>query len=238
MTAPRTDLPTLCRTLVANPYFFETVLALLVLNALSLGADATPAVDARYGELIDRFLILSQGLFVLEITVRICAFAPHPQRFFAKPWNAFDFTVVALSLLPAIGSLGILARLVRLLRLVRFVSVSATLQSFVTGRVHALAILLSAMLMLLMFGYIMSLAGFYLFAAHLPGWSDLGTALASVGRLVAFRLPTSAATANRLLSIPVGAVYLVLLYAGLLGVMLVAVSEVRGFRASTAGEAP
>lgn len=234
--AEKIAVPTLCRKLASNPYFFETVLALLVLNALCLGADATPAVAAQYEPIIAGLLILSQAAFVLEITVRICAFWPHPLRFFSKAWNTFDFTVVALSLLPSVGSLGILARLLRLLRLVRFISVSATLQNFVNGRVHGLATLISATLMLLMFGYIMSLAGFYLFAATLPGWSDLGEAVISVANLIAFHLPVSSAKARSLLSIPVGAAYLVLLYTGAVGLIPLAVSEFRGVRGSVARE--
>lgn len=234
--AGKTDVPTLCRKLVSNPYFFETVLTLLVLNALCLGADAMPEVAAQHERIIAGLLILSQTAFVLEITVRICACAPYPLRFFSKPWNTFDFTVVALSLLPSVGSLAIVARLLRLLRLVRFISVSAALQNFVSSRVHGLATLLSASLMLLMFGYIMSLAGFYLFAATLPGWSDLGEAAMNVANLITFRLTFSSAQARTLLSFAVGAAYLVLLYAGALGLVLLAVRELRGVQASAARE--
>ena len=224
----------LCRRLVEDGRLVEAVLAILVLNALCLGAEATPALATNYQGLITGVLVVSQVVFVVEMAIRLCAYAPHPLRFFYKPWNTFDFTVVAISLLPSIGSLGLVARLVRLLRLVRFLSVSATLRTFVSGRGHGLSAVLSTILTVLLFGYVMSLAGFYLFAANLPGWSELSESVASVASLLAFWRPPSAL--HQLLSMPAGAIYLGVLYAGVLALIAASATEVRIHRGTPAGE--
>ena len=226
----------LCRRLVEDGRLVEAVLAMLVLTALCLGAEATPGLATNYGGLISGLLGLSQAVFVVEMAIRLCAYAPHPLRFFLKPWNTFDFTVVAISLLPSIGTLGLVARLVRLLRLVRFLSVSSTLRTFVSGRAHGLSALLSTILMLLLFGYVMALAGFYLFAGRLPGWSELRECVSSAAGLLTFWRPASAAQAHQLLSMPAGMIYLGVLYAGVLVLVALTVTEVRNHRASPTGE--
>lgn len=228
----------LCRRLIEDGRLVEAVLAMLVLNALCLGAEATPALATHYQGLITGILAFSQAVFVVEMAIRLTAYAPHPLRFFLKPWNTFDFTVVAISLLPSIGTLGLVARLVRLLRLVRFLSVSATLRTFVSGRAHGLSALLSTILTLLLFGYVMSLAGFYLFAASLPGWSELRESVASAAGLLAFWRPTSALQAHRLLSMPAGVIYLGVLYGGVLVLIAVSVTELRIHQTRSIAEEP
>jgi voltage-gated sodium channel len=217
-----------CGKLVGRPSFSETGLILLVLTALGLGADATPSIEAQHGDLVSVLLLLCQIGFVLEILIRVGAFAPHPKQFFQRPWNVFDFTVVALSLLPSFFGLGLLGRLLRLLRIVRLVSVSAMLRTFVGGRVEGPAAVLSGILILLIFGYIMSLAGFYLFAAHLLGWSDLAEAGANVVHLLTFWRSTSIETLRQLASEGAGIGYLCVLYLGVLSLVTLTVIELRG----------
>jgi voltage-gated sodium channel len=223
------------RKLVEDGRLVDVVLAMLALNALCLGVEATPALAGSYAGLISGILVFSQAVFVIEMAVRLCAYAPHPLRFFYKPWNIFDFTVVAFSLLPSIGTLGLVARLLRLLRLVRFVSVSATLRTFVSGRAHGLSALLSTILTLALFGYVMALAGFYLFAPTLAGWSDLAQSVMSVIGFLAPWRPGAASLAHQLLTLPAGAIYLGVLYAGVLVLVTLSVLELRIHRATPAG---
>jgi voltage-gated sodium channel len=175
----------LIRTISANEHFPDTVLVLLVILAMAMGAEATPPLAARYGELIGTVLMVLQAAFVIEILIRVLACLPRPQDYFGRLWNSFDFIAVALSLVPVIGGLGLVARLLRLARLVRIVSVSGALRSFSSGRTHGAAALTSAFLMLGLLWYVMALAGFYLFAASSDGhWGSLASGLTNVGRLL------------------------------------------------------
>jgi voltage-gated sodium channel len=175
----------LIRSISANEHFPDTVLVLLVILAMTMGAEATPPIANRYGELIGTLLMGLQAAFVIEILIRVLAYLPRPQDFFGRFWNSFDFIVVALSLLPAIGGLALVARLLRLLRLMRIVSVSGALRSFSSGRTHGAAAVISALLMLGLLWYVMALAGFYLFAASSFGhWASMASGLTNVGKLL------------------------------------------------------
>ncbi|HTB67114.1 MAG TPA: ion transporter, partial [Steroidobacteraceae bacterium] len=132
----------LARRISSNQHFSDTVLVLLVIAALAMGAEATPSIATNYADWIATVLVVVQAAFVAEITIRVAAYWPHPRNFFGKFWNCFDFVVVALSLLPMIGGLGLVARLFRLARLIRIVSVSGTLRSFTTGRTHGISALI------------------------------------------------------------------------------------------------
>jgi voltage-gated sodium channel len=183
----------LARRISSNEHFSDTVLVLLVIAALAMGAEATPSFAANYGDWIATVLIVVQAAFVAEITIRVAAYWPHPRIFFGSFWNSFDFVVVALSLLPMIGGLGLVARLFRLARLIRIVSVSGTLRSFTAGRTHGISVLISAALMIGLLWYVMALAGFYLFAASSQGhWASMASGLTRVGELLVFQDFTAA----------------------------------------------
>ncbi|HEV2701348.1 MAG TPA: ion transporter [Steroidobacteraceae bacterium] len=178
----------LIRTISANEHFPDTILVLLVVLAMTMGAEATPAMAADHGDAIATILTILQVAFVIEILIRVLAYLPRPQDYFGRFWNSFDFIVVALSLVPAIGGLGLLARLLRLTRLVRFVSVSGALRSFSSGRTHGAAALIAGLMMLGLLWYVMALAGFYLFAAASAGhWGSLASGLTNVGKLLAIQ---------------------------------------------------
>jgi voltage-gated sodium channel len=213
----------LIKSVSANEHFPDIVLVLLVILALTLGAEATPSYAANYGDLIGTVLIILQIAFVVEILIRVLAYLPRPLDYFGKFWNSFDFIVVALSLVPAIGSLGLLARLLRLTRLVRIVSVSGALRSFSSGRTHGMAALLAGLLTLGLLWYIMALAGFYLFAASSEGhWASLANGLMNVGRLLVIqRLPQVFAGIGALPS----RCYLAVLYLAELAIFLEVVSH-------------
>jgi voltage-gated sodium channel len=178
----------LARTIAGSEHFFDAVLVLLIIAALCMGAEATASIEENYGDLLATTLDVLQAAFVVEIIIRVVAYSPHPQNYFSRFWNSFDFIVVALSLLPAIGGLGLVSRLFRLARLIRIVSVSGALRNFSSGRTHGISAVASAALMLGLLWYVMALAGFYLFAASEEGhWGSLANGLSNVGYLLTIR---------------------------------------------------
>jgi len=216
-------LLTLIQRISANEHFPDIVLVLLVILALTLGAEATPPIATNYGGLIATVLVTLQIAFVVEILIRVLAYLPRPQAYFGSFWNSFDFIVVAASLVPAIGGLGLIARLLRLMRLVRIVSVAGALRNFSSGRTHGAAALLAGLLSLGLLWYVMALAGFYLFAASSEGhWGSLASGLTNVGTLlVAKPLPQVFAGIDALAS----RCYLAVLYLAELAIFLEAVSH-------------
>jgi voltage-gated sodium channel len=213
----------LIKQINASPHFFDAVLILLVIAALSMGAEATPSMEEAYGNLIAVTLTVIQVAFVIEILLRITAYWPRPQDFFHRGWNSFDFIVVALSLLPAIGSLGLVARLLRLARLVRIVSVSGALRNFASGRLHGTSAVISAVMTLGLLWYVMALAGYYLFSASGNGhWGSMAGGLTHVGQLLLVQHITAVFSGT---DVVVARTYLAVLYLGELAIFLEMVSQ-------------
>ncbi len=117
----RRDAFTRIRAITESDPFEGVVATLIVLNALLLLVELSPAADSWEDEL---WLVYtgSQAVFVAEIVLRVLACGPRVGAFFKDPWNLFDFGVVALTFVPVVGAWSLLGRLVRLLRVLRLLS--------------------------------------------------------------------------------------------------------------------
>jgi voltage-gated sodium channel len=165
--------------------FHYGTLALIVLNGLLMGLETVPEVMARYGEALLFANDVIQGLFVLEIAIRLLAFWPAPFRFFRDGWNVFDFTVIVLSLLPVGGQFATVSRLARLLRVTRLVSVSFELRLIVQTMLRSIPSMGHVSLLLGLLIYVYGIVGFYLFGQTDPShWGSLGVAMLSVFQLL------------------------------------------------------
>ena len=174
-----------CSALARDRKFHFGTLTLIVLNGLLMGLETVPEVMARAGETLLLVNGVIQGLFVLEITIRILAFWPSPLRFFRDGWNLFDFTVIVLSLLPVGGQFATVSRLARLLRVTRLVSVSFELRLIVQTMLRSIPSMGHVSLLLGLLIYVYGIVGFYLFGATDPGhWGSLGVAMLSVFQLL------------------------------------------------------
>jgi voltage-gated sodium channel len=163
-----------CRRIVASPAFQNGVLAVIVLNALLIGLATDPEILSGHRSLFRLLNMLIQAIFVVEIGIRLVAFAPRVHRFFADGWNVFDFTVVALSLLPAVGPFATVARLARLLRALRLVSVVPELRLIVSTMVRSIPSMGHVLLLLGLMVYVYAVVGVHLFRGVDPAhWGSL-----------------------------------------------------------------
>lgn len=106
----------------------RVVLAVIALNGFLLFLDAFPSVNAHSHVWIQRVDMLFLGYFVAEVFIKVRHFGSF-RKYFADPWNVFDFIIIALST-PALvspfislsaenaGALTVL-RILRILRLIR-----------------------------------------------------------------------------------------------------------------------
>jgi voltage-gated sodium channel len=168
-----------------NEQFQGAILALIVINALCMGAEATPGLAETQAGLLEAVFVASQSIFVAEMAVRLLAFTPRFGAFFRNFWNSFDFTIVALSLIPAVGGFTLAARLLRVLRVLRILSVSDRLRGFLDGLGAGAPVIALMAVVLAVLGYVFALGGFYLFGELQPGqWGTLGRAVFSVSSLM------------------------------------------------------
>ena len=106
-------------TLVEGKRAQAFITALIVLNAVTLGLETSPAIRADYGQLLAVFDAFVLTVFVLEIAAKLYG---RGRAFFRDPWNVFDFLVVCIALVPTSGPFSVL-RALRILRIMRLVSV-------------------------------------------------------------------------------------------------------------------
>lgn len=111
-----------CRKIADDARFQGFIIALIIFNAVLVGLETNSYIDEQFGGLIDTLESVILAIFVVEITIRLLAYLPRVGDFFKDLWNLFDFMVVAVSLLPAVGTMGMVARLARVLRLLRLFS--------------------------------------------------------------------------------------------------------------------
>lgn len=162
------------RTLLAQRSTERVIMALIILNAITLGLETSPSVMAAAGHIIfmvDRVIL---AVFVAELAARILV---HRWAFFRDPWSLFDLAVVAIALLPATGSLSVL-RALRVLRVLRLITILPSLRRVVSGLLSALPGMGSISILLGILFYVFAVMATKLFGADFPEF--FGTLGASV----------------------------------------------------------
>lgn len=154
------------QALIEHSYVQRLVIALILINAVLLGLETSPAVMNKTGMYI---LILDQlilTLFVVEIALRIYV---HRLAFWKDPWSLFDFSVVAIALIPASGPFAVL-RALRVLRVLRLLTMVPSMRRVVGALLAAIPGLGSIGLMLLIIYYVFAVIATNLFGASHPEW--------------------------------------------------------------------
>jgi len=154
------------------------IVALILINAVTLGLETSPAVMESMGDLlklIDRLLL---GIFATEILIKLYAFGV---RFFKNSWNVFDFLVVGIALLPATGPLTVL----RVLRLLRLVSMVPRFRFVVESLLRAIPGILSIAGLLLILFYVAAVMATGLFGERFPEWfGSIGESMYSLFQIM------------------------------------------------------
>ncbi len=151
---------------IALPKVDQVLITLILINAVILGLETFPSIMERHGnwlKMLDAFIL---GVFVVELTLRIMA---HGVRFFRDPWSLFDFTVVAIALVPASGPLAVL-RTLRVLRVLRILTLMPSMRRVVGGLVSAIPGLGSVVLLMGLIFYVAAVIATGLFGQQFPQW--------------------------------------------------------------------
>jgi voltage-gated sodium channel len=139
------------------------VIALIILNAITLGLETSQQVMDSVGgllKLIDRTLL---GIFVAEILIKLFAVRA---GFFRNPWNVFDFIVIGIALIPSSGPLSVL----RVLRVLRLISLIPRFRFVVESLLRAIPGILSIAGLLLIVFYVAAVMATGLFGERFPQW--------------------------------------------------------------------
>lgn len=163
----------LCAFIETN-LFQNTILVLIVINAIILGAETSLSVMASIGStllLVDKILL---AIFVLEIIARIYVYRGN---FFRDSWSLFDLCVVAIALVPASGQFAVL-RALRVLRVLRILTIVPSMRRVVGALVGAVPGLASIAMVLLLIYYVFAVIATNLFSVDHPAFfGTLGDSL-------------------------------------------------------------
>ena len=159
--------------------YFITLL--IVINAIILGLETVPQAMESYGGFLLAVDHIILGVFVIEILLRIYA---HRLAFFRDPWSLFDFTVVAIALVPASGPLAVL-RALRILRVLRLLTLVPSMRRVVGALLGSIPGLSSIALVLLLIYYVFAVIATKLFGEHFPQWfGSIGESLYSLFQIM------------------------------------------------------
>jgi voltage-gated sodium channel len=149
---------------LAHPASERIIIALIIINAITLGLETSPAAMNAAGPFLialDRAIL---AVFVLELAARLFV---HGWRFFKDPWSVFDFIVVAIALIPATGSLSVL-RALRILRVLRLITAIPSLRRVVGAMISAIPAMGSIGLLLVLVYYVSAVMATKLFGGTHP----------------------------------------------------------------------
>lgn len=162
------------RRLVEAPGFQHAITVVILLNAITLGAETSQRLMGVAGPLLSYFDRIALGIFVVELLAK---FYVYRWRFFRDPWNCFDFVVVAIALVPASGAFAVL-RALRVLRVLRLISVVPSMRRVVATLLAAIPGVTSIVSLLVLVIYVSAVMATKLFGEAAPTYfGDLGKSL-------------------------------------------------------------
>ncbi|MEX0348359.1 MAG: ion transporter [Paracoccaceae bacterium] len=156
---------------VEHARFGQFITGVIIINAVLLGMETSPALMDRFGSMIVGLDTFCLAIFVIEIAMKLIS---RGHRFFLNGWNVFDFLVVGIALAPATEGLSVL-RALRILRVLRVISVAPSLRRVVEGFITALPGMGSVFVLMAIIFYIGAVISTKLFGHSFPDWfGDLG----------------------------------------------------------------
>lgn len=157
------------------------IIGLIVFNSITIGFETSKEVMSSFGDtllLIDKIIL---AIFVVEITLKLYA---NGFSFFKSGWNIFDFSIVAIALLPASGALAVL-RSLRIFRSLRLIKNLPKLRFIVESLLHSLPSLGWIFVLLALMFYVFAVIGTKLFGAEYPEWfGNLGASMFSLFQIM------------------------------------------------------
>ncbi|MGV9409690.1 ion transporter [Nocardia sp. NPDC003693] len=162
------------RKLVDSPRFQKFVVAVILVNAVSLGAETSETLMSLAGGFISFVDTAALVIFVVEMLLKLYVYR---FGYFRDPWNCFDFVVVGVALLPSSGGLSVL-RAFRILRALRLVSATPSMRKVVTNLLAALPGMGSILGLLALVLYVAAVMATKLFGGVTPDYfGSLGTSM-------------------------------------------------------------
>jgi voltage-gated sodium channel len=169
------------RIFVERPVVTNSILGIIIFNAVTLGLSTSDAVTAQIGGLLSVIDKLVLAIFVTELALKLFAYG---LRFFSSAWNIFDLLVVSVGLLPDRQGLSALRGL-RVIRALRLLSVIPQMRKVVQALLDALPGMGAVIVMISIVFYVFAVMATLMYGAAFDVWfGTLGRSLYSLFQIM------------------------------------------------------
>lgn len=152
----------------------NTILGIIIFNAITLGLSTSDAVQDSAGGLLRVIDTVVLTIFVLELSLKLYAYG---LSFFRNAWNVFDLFVVGVGLLPQTDSLSALRGL-RVIRAMRLLSVVPQMRAVVQALLDALPGMGAVIIMISIVFYVFAVMATIMYGDTFDVWfGTLGRSL-------------------------------------------------------------
>ena len=169
------------RAFLELPRVTNTILAIIIFNAITLGMSTSDTVQEAIGPLlriIDKTVL---AIFVLELLLKLYAYG---WKFFRNSWNIFDLFVVGVGLLPSTANLSALRGL-RVIRALRLLSVIPQMRAVVQALLDALPGMGAVIVMISIVFYVFGVMATIMYGDTFDEWfGTLGRSLYSLFQIM------------------------------------------------------
>ncbi|SEL91013.1 ion transporter [Halomonas daqiaonensis] len=171
----------------AHKAFELTVITIIVVSALLIGARTYEEETNRFQELILALDTAVTVFFLVEILIRMAA-ERRLRDFFRRGWNVFDFLIVTASLVPLDDSeMVLLARLLRIFRVLRLVSMIPELRMLIAALFKSIPRMGYVALLMFIIFYIYGAIGSFLFASvDEQLWGNISVSMLTLFQVATF----------------------------------------------------
>ena len=175
----------LAKRIVDSRAFRAIIIAVILFAGVLAGVETSAAMLVQHGALLHALDVTVLAVFIIEIVLKLAAHGRRPLDYFRDGWNVFDFSIVALCLLPVGGPFAAVLRLVRTLRLLRLVTALPKLQLLVGALIKSLSSMGYVGLLLGLIFYIYAVTGVHLFGQASPEYfGNLRAALLALFQMI------------------------------------------------------
>ncbi len=154
------------KRLIESSIFKNVIMGLIIVNGITMGLETSKNLANNYALYFDLFNLFVISIFTIEVSLRIYI---HRTSFFKDPWSIFDFSIVAISLVPLSAGFEIF-RVLRVLRLFRLVSAVPQMKKIMTALMAVIPGIASIAGLLSLFFYVFSIMATQLFGEKFPQW--------------------------------------------------------------------
>ncbi|MEZ4660793.1 MAG: ion transporter [Caldilineaceae bacterium] len=154
--------------LVNSDGFNQFIIVVIILTGIQVGMETYEGLVERYAAFFHVTERIILAIFVVEMVLKILARGKQPWRYFADPWNVFDFIIVMASLLPFHVSYVAVLRMLRVLRVFRLFSALPKLQMIVGALLRSIPSMGYVTILLGLLFYIYAVLGVFNYGGNDP----------------------------------------------------------------------